>query len=91
MFEEKEGRRFTILGSGTSTGVPVLGCDCAVCCLDDPRNQRTRPSAIAELPGGRLLFDTTPEMRLQLLREKVPLRGRNRVHACACGSSVWAG
>ena len=64
-------RRLTFLGTGTSTGVPVLGCDCAVCRSGDPRNNRTRPSVLADLPEGRLLIDTTPELRLQLLRERV--------------------
>jgi phosphoribosyl 1,2-cyclic phosphate phosphodiesterase len=66
------------LGSGTSTGVPVLGCDCRVCTSADPRNQRTRPSVLMMFPRGNLLIDTTPEMRLQLLREKV-----RQVHAIA--------
>ncbi len=69
-------RRLIVLGSGTSTGVPVIGCDCPVCRSDDPRNQRTRPSVLLELPGGNLLIDTTPEMRLQLLRERI-----GKVHA----------
>ena len=64
-------RRLVFLGTGTSTGVPVLGCDCAVCTSSDPRNHRTRSSVLLDLPGGRLLIDTAPEMRLQLLREKV--------------------
>jgi phosphoribosyl 1,2-cyclic phosphate phosphodiesterase len=64
-------RRLIVLGSGTSNGVPVLGCDCAVCTSADHRNWRTRPSVLLVLPRGNLLFDTTPEMRLQLLRERV--------------------
>ena len=64
-------RRLIFLGTGTSTGVPVLGCDCAVCQSQDPRNQRTRPSVLLRFPKGDLLIDTTPEMRLQLLRERV--------------------
>ncbi len=71
-------RRLIVLGSGTSTGVPVLGCDCPVCNSDDPHNSRTRPSVLMQLPQGNLLIYTTPEMRLQLLREKI--RG---VHAIA--------
>jgi phosphoribosyl 1,2-cyclic phosphate phosphodiesterase len=71
-------RRLVFLGTGTSTGVPMLGCDCRVCTSDDPRNQRTRPSVLLGLPGGNLLIDTTPEMRLQLLRERV-----RQVHAIA--------
>lgn len=71
-------RRLIVLGSGTSTGVPVLGCDCPVCSSDDPRNRRTRPSVLFQLPRGNLLVDTTPEMRLQLLRERV-----RQIHAIA--------
>ncbi len=69
-------RRLIFLGSGTSTGVPVVGCDCDVCSSDDPRNNRTRPSVLLQLPGGNLLIDTTPEMRIQLLRERI-----RKVHA----------
>ena len=71
-------RRLIVLGSGTSTGVPVLGCDCRVCTSDDPRNQRTRPSVLFRLAAGNLLIDTTPEMRIQLLRERI-----HEVHAIA--------
>lgn len=62
-----------MLGCGTSVGVPMLGCDCAVCTSDHPRNQRFRSSVLLKLPAGNLLIDTTPEMRLQLLREKIRL------------------
>jgi phosphoribosyl 1,2-cyclic phosphate phosphodiesterase len=71
-------RRLTFLGTGTSTGVPMIGCDCPVCTSTDPRNQRTRPSVLLSLKGGNLLIDTTPEMRLQLLRERI-----RHVHAIA--------
>ena len=63
--------RLTFLGTGTSFGVPVIGCDCAVCTSDDPRDRRTRHAAMIECAGGRLLIDTPPELRLQLLREEV--------------------
>ncbi|MHC5537822.1 MBL fold metallo-hydrolase [Singulisphaera rosea] len=76
--EATKPRRLVFLGSGTSTGVPVFGCDCDVCLSDDPRNKRTRPSVLLQLPGGNLVIDTTPEMRLQLLRERI-----TRVHAIA--------
>jgi len=60
--------RVVILGSGTSFGVPVLGCDCAVCTSDDPRDRRTRVAAYVEGDGGgRILIDTPPEVRMQLL------------------------
>lgn len=62
-----------LLGTGTSVGVPCIGCDCAVCTGGHPRNQRTRSSAILGLPQGNLLIDTPPDLRMQLLREKIPL------------------
>jgi phosphoribosyl 1,2-cyclic phosphate phosphodiesterase len=75
---EPGGRRLIFLGTGTSTGVPMLGCECSVCTSGDPRNQRTRPSVLFIFPQGNLLIDTTPEMRLQLLRERI-----RHVHAIA--------
>lgn len=66
-------RTFTFLGTGTSVGVPMLGCDCATCNSPDPRNHRYRASALITTPKGRILIDTTPELRLQLLRARVPL------------------
>lgn len=50
----------------------MLGCDCSTCTSPDPRNQRMRCSVLVTAPGGRLLIDTTPELRLQLLRARVP-------------------
>ena len=66
-------RTFVFLGTGTSVGVPMIGCDCPVCRSPDPRNHRTRCSVLLHLPGGTLLVDTSPELRLQLLRENVPV------------------
>lgn len=63
--------RLVILGSGTSFGVPVIGCSCAVCTSDDPRDRRTRVAAVVEIGGARLLIDTPPELRLQLVREGI--------------------
>lgn len=63
--------RLVILGSGTSFGVPVVGCDCRVCRSEDPRDRRTRVAAIIEVDGRRLLIDTPPELRLQLLAARV--------------------
>jgi phosphoribosyl 1,2-cyclic phosphate phosphodiesterase len=81
---EPNARRLVFLGTGTSTGVPALGCDCHVCTSDDPRNNRTRPSVLLELPRGRLLIDTTPEMRVQLLRERIgPVHAIAYTHAHA--------
>ena len=60
--------RLVILGSGTSFGVPVIGCHCRVCASGDPRDRRTRTAAVVELDGGpRMLIDTPPELRLQLV------------------------
>ncbi|MCA1796584.1 MAG: GPMC system MBL fold metallohydrolase [Geobacteraceae bacterium] len=61
----------TILGCGTSTGVPVVGCDCAVCTSEDMRNQRTRSSLMLEWNGHVVLVDTGPDLRAQCLREGV--------------------
>ena len=60
--------RLIILGSGTSFGVPQFGCACRVCTSTDPRDRRTRVAAVVEAAGGaRLLIDTPPELRLQLV------------------------
>lgn len=59
--------RLTFLGTGTSFGVPVVGCDCAACTSDDPRDRRTRHGAVLDTGEGTLLVDTPPELRLQLL------------------------
>ena len=61
--------KLTILGSGTSTGVPVLGCHCAVCSSTDPRNNRTRCSTLFEWSGYKILVDTATDFRQQALRE----------------------
>jgi phosphoribosyl 1,2-cyclic phosphate phosphodiesterase len=63
--------RLTFLGTGTSFGVPVVGCDCAACTSDDPRDRRTRHAALVELDGGSVLVDTPPELRLQLVEARV--------------------
>ncbi len=59
--------KLTFLGTGTSFGVPQIGCDCAVCRSTDPRDKRTRVGAVIEDKGTRLLIDTPPELRLQLI------------------------
>lgn len=60
--------RVTVLGTGTSFGVPVIGCDCPVCTSDDPRNRRTRASAHVALPSGRaFLIDASIDLRAQAL------------------------
>jgi len=64
----------TMLGSGTSAGVPMIGCHCAVCSSADPRDQRSRPSIVVSYAGPdgaphNILVDTSPELRLQAVRE----------------------
>ncbi len=63
--------KFVFLGTGTSVGVPAIGCGCGVCTSKNPRNQRTRSSVILGLPEGNLLVDTSPDLRFQLLREQI--------------------
>ena len=61
------------LGTGTSHGVPMIGCGCPTCSSSHPKNQRTRCSLVLGLPEGNLLIDTTPELRVQLIRERIGL------------------
>lgn len=64
--------KLTFLGTGTSFGVPQIGCGCAVCRSPDPRDKRSRVGALVETDGGtRLLIDTPPELRLQLIANGV--------------------
>jgi len=58
----------TVLGSGTSVGVPTIGCHCAVCSSTDPRDRRLRPSVLVSYEGRNVLIDTTPDFRYQALR-----------------------
>lgn len=61
----------TILGCGTSTGVPMVGCRCPVCRSDDARDKRSRSSILVCYGGKTILIDTTPDLRSQMLREEV--------------------
>jgi phosphoribosyl 1,2-cyclic phosphate phosphodiesterase len=61
----------TVLGSGTSVGVPTIGCDCAVCHSTDPRDRRTRPSILIEYADKAVLIDTAPDFREQAIRERI--------------------
>ncbi|MHC4796167.1 MAG: MBL fold metallo-hydrolase, partial [Planctomycetota bacterium] len=60
-----------ILGSGTSHGIPMIGCHCPVCTSDDPRDRRTRTSILVQADGYSILVDTSPELRMQCLACKV--------------------
>ena len=70
--------QLVFLGTGTSVGVPILGCDCPVCRSENPRNARTRCGLVLGLSEGNLLIDTPPDLRTQLLREGIGL-----IHAVA--------
>jgi phosphoribosyl 1,2-cyclic phosphate phosphodiesterase len=63
--------RLTFLGTGTSTGVPIVGCGCPVCTSTSACDKRTRPSLLLEYAGRSIVIDTTPDFRAQALREKV--------------------
>ena len=59
------------LGTGTSAGVPMIGCHCPVCSSTDPRDKRMRPSVVISYGSSRVLVDTTPELRLQAVAHRV--------------------
>jgi len=61
----------TVLGSGTSMGVPTIGCNCKVCRSSDPRDRRSRPSVLIQFNDRNVLVDTTPDFREQAIREGI--------------------
>src|SRR5690349_10526277 len=61
----------TVLGSGTSMGVPTIGCRCEVCTSTDPHDRRTRPSVLVDFDGRRVLIDSGPDFREQAIREGI--------------------
>ena len=63
--------KITVLGSGTSVGVPTVGCHCGVCTSTDPRDNRLRPSILVSYQGRNILIDTTPDFRAQALRARI--------------------
>jgi phosphoribosyl 1,2-cyclic phosphate phosphodiesterase len=65
--------KITFLGTGTSSGVPMIGCDCEVCSSLDRRDKRFRSSILVESAQTKLVIDTTPDFRCQMLRNKVKM------------------
>lgn len=63
--------KVTLLGTGTSQGVPVVGCQCAACLSNDPRDHRLRTSAFVEIEGKNILIDAGPDLRQQLLNNHI--------------------
>jgi phosphoribosyl 1,2-cyclic phosphate phosphodiesterase len=63
--------KITFLGTGTSSGVPMIACDCEVCTSTDKKDKRLRPSIMIESSTTTVVVDTTPDFRYQMLREKV--------------------
>lgn len=64
--------KITILGSGTSTGVPMVGCHCPVCTSSDPKDTRSRASILIEVSDRFILIDTSPDLRRQALTNAIP-------------------
>jgi phosphoribosyl 1,2-cyclic phosphate phosphodiesterase len=60
--------KITVLGSGTSSGIPLIGCECPVCTSPDPRDKRLRPSVVFTYNDRKILIDTPPDFRTQALR-----------------------
>jgi len=67
--DDSPTREFILLGTGTSVGIPLLGCGCDVCRSKNPKLHRTRSSAFLSSPFGGILIDTGPDLRQQFLRE----------------------
>lgn len=73
MNTEPSSPELIVTGCATSVGVPVIGCDCETCRSTNPKNHRTRSGVVVRAPEGNFVIDTGPELRLQLVREKVPV------------------
>jgi phosphoribosyl 1,2-cyclic phosphate phosphodiesterase len=73
MTNSKVIAEMVIMGTGTSIGVPVVGCRCSVCMSDNPRNRRMRSGVLIRAPHGEMIIDAGPELRMQLVRERATL------------------
>jgi len=71
LWTKKQQMQITVLGSGTSQGVPVVGCECRVCKSNDPRDKRLRTSVLVEAAGTNIVIDAGPDFRQQMLRAGV--------------------
>src|SRR5690242_15269536 len=71
MLDQFEHASILVLGSGTSVGVPMIGCRCKACTSDDPRDRRLRPSVLLRLGEKRILIDTSPDFRYQALHYRI--------------------
>jgi phosphoribosyl 1,2-cyclic phosphate phosphodiesterase len=69
--QSESSMKITILGCGASSGVPIIGCDCTVCTSANPKNKRTRVSILVESEGTSILVDTSPDLRVQALRNNI--------------------
>lgn len=71
MLVDFEHASILVLGSGTSVGVPMIGCHCKACISEDPRDKRLRPSVLLKLGNKRILIDTSPDFRYQALHYRI--------------------
>ncbi|HEX4054826.1 MAG TPA: MBL fold metallo-hydrolase [Tepidisphaeraceae bacterium] len=68
-----DGLELLFLGTGTSAGIPMIGCHCPVCCSSDPHDQRMRPSVVISYGNTRVLVDASPELRLQCVANRIDM------------------
>ncbi len=71
MNNQKQNIKVTFLGTGTSLGVPIIGCECDVCTSNNPKDKRLRSSVLVETQGQSILIDCGPDFRTQMLRERI--------------------
>ena len=76
--EVKRLSRLVFLGTGTSQGVPIIGCHCEVCASMDSKDERLRASVVLESESSRVVIDTGPDFRIQMLREALCLGAERR-------------